>query len=215
MPIRLLDLLSEHPSVWWSPNTYNVRFCLHYKGLEFETQGVHYPQVKAVSQGLGLKSTGQGMDYTLPVLVDSDGTVVRDSYEIVKYLDGKYPERPVLDEHVDNWLVAIRKVGTPLAPIAKGNVPSILDADDRKYFTTTRELGPAPADSMQNAKAALQPIIDTLNRQMYLGGSEPTYADFFLASIFIWVKRGSEEKFEELVSSTALTAWWQRVHQWE
>jgi len=170
-------------------------------------------QVKAVSQGLELKPLGQGIEYTLQVLVDSDGTVIRDSYEIVKYLDEKYPERPVLDEQVDNWLVAIRKVENPLAPIARGNVPSILDADDRKYFTTTRELGPAPADNMQNAKAALQTIIDTLSRQLYLGGSEPTYTDFFLASIFIWVKRGSEENFEEMVSSKTLTTWWQRVHQ--
>lgn len=49
-------------------------------------------QVKAVSQGLGLKPLGQGIEYTLQVLVDSDGTVIRDSYEIVKYLDEKYPE---------------------------------------------------------------------------------------------------------------------------
>jgi hypothetical protein len=65
---------------------------LHYKGLEYETVWVEYPDIETVAKKLGIKPTGvkpDGSDlYTIPMIYDrSTGTGVAHSFQIALYLD--------------------------------------------------------------------------------------------------------------------------------
>jgi hypothetical protein len=47
--VKFYDLLSAHPKIWWSPNTYKTRFVLNYKRIPHTVIPTHYPDIREVS----------------------------------------------------------------------------------------------------------------------------------------------------------------------
>lgn len=77
------------------------RLALHFKGLQFETEWIEYPDIAPRLKEMGVEATEKEEDgsplYTLPVIKDdSTGKIVGDSWKIAKYLDDTYPDKPTL-----------------------------------------------------------------------------------------------------------------------
>jgi glutathione S-transferase len=70
----------------YSTNVERVALALAHKGLAVESVVIDYADRREVE-----RISGQGL---VPV-IDDDGTIVADSMEIVRYLDGRYPDPPL------------------------------------------------------------------------------------------------------------------------
>ncbi len=85
----------------WSTNCERVGLALAQKRLQIESVVIEYSDRSAVQ-----KVSGQGL---VPV-IDDEGTVVADSTEILRYLEGRYPEPelfpldPAAREEVDEFI---------------------------------------------------------------------------------------------------------------
>ncbi|KLO12305.1 hypothetical protein SCHPADRAFT_921424 [Schizopora paradoxa] len=99
--ITLYDIPSLSPTKAWSPNTFKTRAALLFKGLQFKTEWIEYPDIAPRLQEMGVEATEKQEDgtplYTLPVIKDdSTGQIVADSWKIAIYLDETYPDKPTL-----------------------------------------------------------------------------------------------------------------------
>ncbi|CAN1308218.1 Glutathione S-transferase zeta class [Linum perenne] len=80
-------------SFWQSSCSWRVRFALKLKGIPYEYRAVDLAKGEQFSPEFErLNPLGY-----VPVLVDG-GVVVSDSFAILMYLEGKYPENPLLPE---------------------------------------------------------------------------------------------------------------------
>lgn len=93
-PIILYDLDSTlSPKSCWSINTWKTHFALNYKQLPHMTKWVHLPDLQAELATIQAPMTNPNdskCPRTVPTIMDSNGTVIADSYLISKYLDEKY-----------------------------------------------------------------------------------------------------------------------------
>jgi glutathione S-transferase len=189
--IRLYELaMADGASI--SPYVWRIRYALAHKALSFETRPVGFTQIPELFGGVYK---------TVPILEDGD-RVVCDSFAIADYLDGAYPERPMLfsspaerglAQFVDRW-GAVALV-PHLAAICIPDIHARVRPEDRDYFRTSREARTGVsfdtmiADRQSRISAfreSLQPARLTLRIQPFLSGNAAGYADFILAGLFIW-----------------------------
>ncbi|KAF8905402.1 hypothetical protein CPB85DRAFT_1224717 [Mucidula mucida] len=84
-----------------SSNTWKTRYALNYKGVEYTTTWVEYPDIALLYASLGTEAVFQNADgtplHTLPLIHDhSTGSIVSNSHAIAEYLDTAYPSNPPL-----------------------------------------------------------------------------------------------------------------------
>ena len=180
-----------------SPFSWRVRFALAHKGLEAQVRTVRFADVKIIEE-----LSGQTM---VPVLVHGE-TVIRDSWEIVCYLETAFPDHPPLfaaaggacaTQFVSRW------VDEQLHPVIRDLVLpdfiACLDVHDRAYYRSSREqlLGTSlesfTARRSENRAAlnhALKPLEAVLSRQRFVGGDELTYGDYVVLAAFQWARLG-------------------------
>ena len=95
-------------TLYWgsgSPFSWRVLLALEHKGLQFESQLLHFDKQEHQSpQMLKLNPRGR-----LPVLKDG-GYVVFESVAILYYLDVKYPERPIFGRCAEEAGVIMRVI---------------------------------------------------------------------------------------------------------
>ena len=187
-----------------------VRLILDYKGLA-------YRKVE-VTPGIGqielYQMSGQRL---VPVLKDG-AEIVADSTEIVKYLERKYPQNPVLPTDPQQqalcWLMeewADESIGTNSRTTLLNALGR--DGDLRKAVLPTSVpgffknlVGAVPgelltvlgtgvglgADTVKSAREAMKQNLDCLSKllanQPYLVGDQPTVADFAVAGLTMYVK---------------------------
>ena len=136
----------------------------------------------------------------VPVLIDGSNTI-SDSWEIAKYLEGTYPDRPSLK--LDNGEVLFIKFWseTVLHPeMLKMLVLDIHDnlrPEDQKYFRESREkmLGKTLEEVVANRQERLPriqklltPLRSTLSKQEYLSGETPGFSDYIVFGAFQWAR---------------------------
>jgi hypothetical protein len=90
---------------------YCRRFNLIYKHISFETVWVPFADIESVSKEHGFPPTSTAPDgsavYTLPAIRDQEtGKALSDSFEIAKYLDERYPTRPVIPSGTEDQQAA-------------------------------------------------------------------------------------------------------------
>lgn len=211
MPIILYDLAGAEPERRFSPFCWRARMALAHKGLDVETVAWRFAEKDKLPQ------PNQGR---VPVIVD-DGRVVHDSSAIADYLETHYPDRPALfggaaapalTRFVQNW------VETVVHPALFGFV--VLDIfrhaapQDRDYFRQSREarfgrtLEAVVADREARLPAfrdALVPLRRTVERQDFVAGETPAYADYVVFGAFQWARAISD--FELLAADDPVAAW--------
>ncbi|WCL54872.1 glutathione S-transferase family protein [Gimibacter soli] len=188
---QLFELCGRDPALRFSPYVWRVRLILEHKGLAFE--GIPW-------RFLDKPSIEPAGSKTVPVLKDG-ARWVADSFDIACYLDAAYPDRTVFGgeegrapaRFFNEWLN--RTVVLGIFPMIVADIASVLDDENAVYFRQTREkyLGRSLEEAQAGREAAhaqflkgLAPVRATLERQPYLGGNRPGFADFALMGTLMW-----------------------------
>lgn len=194
MPIKLYDLAGAKDDCRFSPPCWQVKMALKHKGFDVEEIPWRFTEKEAIA------FSGQGK---VPVLVDGDLTVT-DSWEIVRYLETTYADRPSLFSgkmgesgalFIKFW--CLQAINPIIFRIILPDLFRHLHEKDKAYFRSSREklLGmtleefAAPNDATITAlQTALSPLREVLERQPYLGGEQPYFADYIVFALFQWAR---------------------------
>ena len=211
MAITLYDLAGAEADRRFSPFCWRTKMALAHKGLDVATVPWRFTEKDKLPQ----PNAGR-----VPVIEDG-GEVVHDSTTIADYLETRYSDRPslfggeggrALTRFVQNW------TETVLQPALIGFV--VLDicrhsaSQDQAYFRQSREerfgttLEAVVKDRDQRLPAfrdSLAPLRRTLERQRFLAGDAPAYADYIVFGAFQWARAISD--FELLASDDPVSAW--------
>jgi glutathione S-transferase len=215
MTVILYDLAGVEAARRFSPFCWRAKMALAHKGLEFEAVPWRFTEKDKLPQP---------NDGRVPVIVD-DGRVVHDSTAIADYLESRYPDLPSLfgDDHaraltrfVQNW------VETVLQPAILGfvvlDIHNHIGPADQAYFRRSREerLGGSLEAAVAGRegrlpafRAGLIPLRRTLERQDYLCGTSPAYADYIVFGAFQWARAISD--FELLAADDPIVKWRARL----
>jgi glutathione S-transferase len=193
--IQLFDLAGRDPLLRFSPYCWRVKMALAHKAQETATIAWRFHEKAALP--------GAPRNQKVPVLVDR-GIVVADSTSIAFHLENRYANGPSLfggpggEAHAHFILAWADTILIPaMAPIVAPNVWPLLHPDDQVYFRTTREqrfgstlehLSQTSPQRLPAFRALLAPLRMTLARQAFLGGDEPSYADYGVFGCFQWAR---------------------------
>ena len=211
MPITLYDLAGAEPDRRFSPFCWRAKMALAHKGLAVETVPWRFTEKDKLPQ----PNAGR-----VPVIVD-DGRVVHDSSAIAEYLETHYPDRPslfggetgkALTHFVQNWTETVLQpglIGFVVLDIWRHSAPQ-----DQSYFRQSREerFGTTLENVVKDREArlsafrdSLAPLRRTVERQKFLAGDAPAYADYIVFGAFQWARAISD--FELLAAADPVALW--------
>ncbi|OCL06103.1 hypothetical protein AOQ84DRAFT_390428 [Glonium stellatum] len=232
----LYDLPSKDRNACWSLNPWKTRLLLNYKGIDYKTEWLEYPDVAPTLKSFGLppndpNASGYFADYTIPTMRIDSNTYVMDSAKIAVELEKRYPSPSV---YLDSPIVSqaqqvvtnIQKALTPnLIPKAPGN---LLNERSKEYFERTREVRfGMPLSQMEKdkggetpwaaAKQPIQELADLLKEQggPFFLGKTVSYADFILVAFLHFLKRVDQAVFDRFVAhDPAFSAIYEASQAW-
>lgn len=211
MPITMYDLAGAENDRRFSPFCWRTRMALAHKGLGVETVPWHFTEKDKLPPP---------HDGRVPVIVDG-GTVVHDSSAIADYLETHYPDRPSLfggdigrglARFVQNWTETVLQVG--LVRLVVLDIWRHVGGADQAYFRQSREarFGATLEEVVKDRearlpafRASLDPLRRTLERQDFVSGSAPFYADYIVFGAFQWARAISD--LELLAADDPIRAW--------
>ena len=178
----------------FSPYCWRVRMALAHKGLDHETRPAGF---------LDIPKIAGGAFRTVPVL-EHDGTVLAESWDIAVYLEKTFPDRPSLfggeggvgvSRFVQGWADGVPQPA--VAGLVVRDIAEHLGQEDRAYFIESREsrygrplddVVAGRAERVQDFRAGLTPLRRLLAHQPFLGGEAPLYADYIVFGAFMWAR---------------------------
>ena len=211
MSITLYDLAGAEADRRFSPFCWRTRMALAHKELEVETVPWRFTEKHSLPQ------PNEGR---VPVIVD-DGHVVHDSSAIADYLESRYPDRPALFRNdagraltrfVQNWTETVLHPG--IIGFVVLDIHRHIGPADQAYFRRSREVRfGKPLEEVVKDRGArlpafresLMPLRRTLERQAFLAGSGPAYADYIVFDAFQWARAISD--FELLAYDDPVASW--------
>jgi glutathione S-transferase len=211
MPITMYDLAGSDADRRFSPFCWRARMALAHKGLAVETVPWRFTEKDR------LPAPNEGR---VPVIVDG-GRVVHDSSAIAEYLEAEYPDRPSLfggdaarglTRFVQNWTETVLQVG--LIRLVVLDIHRHIGPADQAYFRSSREprFGATLEEVVRDRearlpafRASLDPLRRTVERQDFVCGAAPAYADYVVFGAFQWARSISD--FELLAADDAVYAW--------
>jgi glutathione S-transferase len=211
MPITMYDLAGAEADRRFSPFCWRTRMALAHKGLAVETVPWRFTEKDQLPQ------PNQGR---VPVIVD-DGRVIHDSNAIADYLEEHYADRPSLfgDDSgraltcfVQNWTETVLQLG--LVRLVLLDIYRHIGREDQAYFRQDREkrFGTTLEEVVKDRevrlpafRASLDPLRRTVERQSFVAGKMPGYADYTVFGAFQWARAISD--FELLAADDPVRAW--------
>ena len=187
----MYDLAGADNNRRFSPYCWRIRMALAHKRLNVECMPWHFTEKDKI------KFSGQER---VPVLIDGSNTI-SDSWEIAKYLEGTYPDRPSLK--LDNGEVLFIKFWSEtvlhpeLLQLLVLDIHDNLSLEDQSYFRESREkmLGKTLEEVVANRQERLPriqklltPLRSTLSKQEYLSGETPGFSDYIVFGAFQWAR---------------------------
>ncbi|PPR04359.1 hypothetical protein CVT24_013193, partial [Panaeolus cyanescens] len=214
--IIFYDIPSKLPGKAWSPNTWKTRYTLNFKGLEYKTEWIEYPDIEAHCKALEIpadpfeKKADGSPQYTLPAIWDTKtGVKVSDSRSILEYLEKTYPDAPSLfPSNTAGLQIAFEKAFKPhlgalwfrILPL----MPKNLNPPSEEYFYRTRSAAfGAPLDSLlptgveaEQGWAKLKAGLDVIDGWYkttdavgpFLMGDQVGWSDVMLTGYLKWLK---------------------------
>ena len=192
MSLKLYDLCGKNKALRFSPHCWKARMALKHKGLEFETIPTPFTAIAAIADGVK----------SVPVL-EADGELIKDSFDIALYLDETYPDRPALfgdpcviaaTRFVEGW--AATAVHPIIFRMIAKDIHDVLDADCQSYFRQRRESNAgASLEAIQQGvdtlaeklSNALAPLRRALSHQDFIGGARPLFSDYIALGPLMWL----------------------------
>lgn len=178
----------------FSPHVWKVVMALGHKVLDFEEVPTPFTEIK---------TRESGFSPTVPLLND-DGHLVRDSFDIALYLEDRYADRPSLFNGEGGKAICRGIEGysqfivqPALVKIVVKDIHDLLAPADQAYFRQSREarLGKtleaadaASGEELAAFPAKLEPMRHVLKFQPYLGGESPLFADYILFGALQWAR---------------------------
>jgi glutathione S-transferase len=211
MAITLYDLAGAEPDRRFSPFCWRTRMALAHKGLEVQTVPWRFTEKEKLPQPNGGR---------VPVIVD-DGRVVHDSSTIADYLENRYADRPslfggetghALTRFIQNWTETVLQPG--LIGFVVLDIHRHADSKDQAYFRNSREerFGRTLEEVVKDREArlpafreSLAPLRRTLERQDFVAGATPAYADYVVFGALQWARAISD--LELLATDDPVAAW--------
>jgi glutathione S-transferase len=184
---------------------------LAHKGLEVETVPWRFTEKDRLPQ----PNAGR-----VPVIVDA-GHVVHDSSMIAEYLESRYPDRQslfggepghALTRFIQNWTETVLHPG--LISFLVLDIHLHIGPEDQAYFRQSREerFGRPLEQVVEHREArlpafreSLTPLRRTLERQDFVAGTAPAYADYVVVGAFQWARAISD--FKLLDADDPIAAW--------
>ncbi|KAF3000214.1 hypothetical protein E8E13_007113 [Curvularia kusanoi] len=233
----LYDLPSQQGTAW-SLNPWKTRLVLNFKGIDYKTEWVEFPDVEPKMKSFGLspnskEAPGYYTDYSIPAIKYEDGSYQMDSWPIAQELEKRYPE-PSL--HLDDPVtIKIRDMISTeiLGPIFLQflpYVPTILPERSQEYFYKTRTaafgkpISEVHKEALANGEEgwkkteeALAEVVDLLKKHdgPFFLGQTVSYADFIFTSMLYFVKRLDQGTFDRMVSyDPAFSKLFEASSQW-
>lgn len=215
MTIHLYELCGASEDHVFSPHCWKTRMSLAHKGLDYATIPVPFTKIATIEGGESRK---------VPVLRDGD-EVIEESYEIAKYLDETYPDKPslfngqggeALTAFVISWVTT--QINPAVAKLCTYDIHNALAPVDQEYFRTSREklfgctLEEFDAKFPKNSDAliaALFPLKNLLSRQPYLGGESPVFADYVVFGSLQWLRTTCVQ--DHLPKDGPVAEWFERL----
>lgn len=217
----LYDIPSKPPAKSWSLNPWKTRLALNYKGIEYKTDWVEYPDLVTTFKALGLppndpNDPGYFVDYTSPALRFDDGKVYMDSWTIIHEIEKRYPT-PSLHLHepiVEQIRLHIVKLAKPLSPNVIPKVSrNLLAEPSKEYFERTRhqrfgmslsnyEKEKGGDGPWEEVKEPAEQVADLLRKNggPFFLGPQVSYADFIFVGFLHFLKRVDSSLFDRFVS---------------
>ena len=211
MTITLYDLAGAEAERRFSPFCWRTKMALAHKGLAVETVPWRFIEKDK------LPSPNQGR---VPVIRDGE-RAVHDSSAIADYLEEHYRDRPSLfggevgrglARFVQNWTETVLHIG--LIRLVLLDIHRHLDPENQAYFRQDREkrfgmtleefVGDRAA-RLPAFRASLDPLRRTVERQDFVSGKAPAYADYIVFGGFQWARAISD--FEVLAPDDPIAAW--------
>ena len=192
MAITMYDLAGAEADRRFSPFCWRARMALAHKGLAVETVPWRFTEKDK------LPTPNEGR---VPVIVDG-GKVIHDSSAIAEYLEERYSDRPSLfpgeaarglTKFVQNWTETVLQAG--LVRLVVLDIWKHVGPEDQGYFRSSREqrFGASLEDVVKDREAALpafraslDPLRRTVERQPFVSGAAPAYADYIVFGAFQW-----------------------------
>lgn len=211
MAVTLYDLAGIEADRRFSPFCWRAKMALAHKGLEVETVPWRFTEKDKLPQ------PNQGR---VPVIVDDD-RVVHDSSAIAEYLESRYDRAPslfggdrgrALTRFVQNWTETVLQPG--ILGFVVADIHRHIGPADQAYFRQSREerLGTTLEEAVKDRearlpafRASLAPLRRTVERQKFLAGEMPAYADYVVFGAFQWARAISD--FELVAADDPVAAW--------
>jgi glutathione S-transferase len=190
--ITLYDLVLKS-GITLSPFVWRTKLALLHKGFVIDDVETSY---------MGIRRILDGSQRRLPV-IDDNGTIVPDSWDIAEYLDRTYPDRPQLYRNqaeknfarfldgwmwrgiIHSWFSCYTLDQVKL--VHDEDRDYVLDAHQNRIFK--RPLEEVVADREQRLleyRPTLDPLRDLLSRSKWLAGDEPDQIDYIVLGNFLW-----------------------------
>jgi glutathione S-transferase len=211
MTITMYDLAGIEAERRFSPFCWRAKMALAHKGLAVETVPWRFTEKDKLPQ----PNAGR-----VPVIVDG-ARVVHDSTAIADYLEEQYPSRPSLfggevgrglARFVQNWTETVLQPG--LIRLVLLDIYRHIGPEDQAYFRSDREkrfgttleafVGDRTA-GLPQFRASLDPLRRTVERQNFVAGNAPAYADHIVFGAFQWARAISD--FEVLAEGDPVRSW--------
>ncbi|PSK49445.1 hypothetical protein B9Z65_8240 [Elsinoe australis] len=191
---------------------------LNFKGLDYETQWVEYPDIAPTMKAFGIPPNKEGTEYTIPVLKTEKGEHIMDSKKIAEHLESTYPPGDYASIKLDNpdqqrVVDALSKVAEQLTPIVMPLIPrNVLNPPSAEYFRETRaqrfgmsldelESKEGGEKAWSNAKEPLDNLAKILRETEgpYFLGGKSSYADFYVVTYLHFARVADKDFYERLV----------------
>ena len=192
--MKLYDLAGAEDDLRFSPNCWRIKMALEHKGLAAETVPWRFVEKDVIAFS---------RQKAVPVLVDGDKSV-SDSWEIARYLDNAYSERPSLFAGSAGEGLALfvkfwceQTLNRIILRIILPDLFRSLHEKDKAYFresrearfgTTLEQYALPSEEGVLLLRDAISPMRATLQRQPYLAGAQPTFADYIVFGSFQWAR---------------------------
>jgi len=214
MTILLYELCGRDPAQVFSPHCWKVRMALAHKGLDFEVRPTPFTKIPEIAGGFSK---------TVPV-IDDNGTLVRESFDIARYLERTYPDRPSLfggpggegmARFVERWCQF--NVQAALLRLIVADIHAALDEPDRAYFREDREkrlgkrledIQAGREDRVEDFRQVLRPLREMLALQPFIGGDAPHFPDYVVFGALQWSRVASP--FKILADDDPVADWFGR-----
>ncbi|KAI9150089.1 glutathione s-transferase [Paramyrothecium foliicola] len=199
----------------WSYNVWRTRLALNYKGIDYETVWVEYPDIEPLMKSFGLSpNKDPETPWTLPAVRFPDGTYVMNSKLIAPELEKRYPAPEFPSLRLDSK-IAGRSLGLvvpifdPIVGVLIPRVPRLLLNDrSAEFFYRTRkedlsmtldefEEKHGGEQAWEKSQPGWEKLAEALREEPgpFLLGDTVTYEDFLPVGILYFIKRliGDEE----------------------